>query len=143
MNRQIWIKRLIGMDYGLAFRVYLLLYHSKWYIENHHLKDIVAWISKKAIQDKLPTKTELCTARKIVRYTCILAKFVLFDSKCYDKALTVKKILNQKNIPSTLQMGVKISPEKGLQAHAWIKCDEKLLIGKEVASQYTLVQSFS
>lgn len=142
MKRQVWRKRLIRIDYSLALRVYFYLYQSKWYIEQCPLKVIVKWIERKDLQGKTITKEELRTARKVSRYTRKLARFVLFESKCYDKALTVKKILNQENIRATLLMGVKNGEEKEMEAHAWISCGEKWIIGGEVAKKYTLVGTF-
>lgn len=88
------------------------------------------------------TKADWRIVRKVARYTNVLSKFALFKSKCYDKALTVKKILNSENIPSALLMGVKTSEEKGMEAHAWISCDERLVIGGEIAAEYTPLENF-
>ena len=88
------------------------------------------------------TDDEKKIASKVAHYTRQLAKVVLFKSKCYDRALAVKKILNQKNIPSAISMGVKTSDQKGMEAHALIKCHDRCIIGGEVAHEYTFVRSF-
>jgi len=143
MKGRIWLKRLIGIDYGLAIKVYILLYRSKWYIEKCPLKVIVNWVAAKDLAQTTLSHEELRTAWKVARYTRKLARFVPFESKCYDKALTVKKMLNQHDIPATLLMGVKISKEKGMEAHAWVSCGEKWIIGGEVAKEFTLVGKFA
>ena len=129
-------------DYQLILKIYFLLYLSKWYIEKRHLKDIVIWISQENLKNKEVLFLEMKMSRKVARYTQVLSKYVIFQSKCYDKALTVKKILNQRNINSTLLMGVAILDDKEMKAHAWIKCNEQLIIGGEIAHEYTPVQSF-
>jgi len=142
MKRGISIRRLKQIDYVLVIKVYFLLCCSKWYIEKHSLKSIVRWIKRHDLQERMISSEEMHIAWKVTRYTHKLAKFVPFESKCYDKALTVKKILNQQQIPATLLMGLKDSKEKGLEAHAWISCDGKWIMGKEVAAQYTIVRTF-
>lgn len=142
MKKWVWARRLLRADYQLIVKVYFLLHLSKWLIERRTLKEIVVWIEREAVKQQAISKEDLRTARKTARYTRKLARFVLFESKCYDKALTVKKILNQQGIPTTLLMGVKNSKAKGMEAHAWIACDEQWIIGGEVAQEYTLVRSF-
>lgn len=136
------LRRLPISDYQLILKIYFLLYLSKWYIEKRHLKDIVIWISQENLKNKEVLFLEMKMSRKVARYTQVLSKYVIFQSKCYDKALTVKKILNQRNINSTLLMGVAILDDKEMKAHAWIKCNEQLIIGGEIAHEYTPVQSF-
>lgn len=134
--------RLQFSDYLLLIKIYSLLYLSKWYIEYRSLKDIIKWIGHEDVENKNPSLVEIKFARKVARYTNFLARFTFFKSKCYDKALTVKKILNRKNIPSELLMGVKTSDEKGMEAHAWIKCNNYSIIGGKAAIGYTPVRSF-
>ncbi len=124
-------------------KIYFLLHVSKYYIERHPLKEIINWVSiKNEITERPLRLSEKKIASKIAHYTRMLSKYVLFKSKCYDKALTVKKILNDKNIPSVILMGVKNSDKKGIKAHALVKCQDKCIIGGEVAHEYTFVQSF-
>ena len=140
-----WILKLLKLpfsDYKLVFRIYSLLYISKWYIENRHLKNIVEWIGLKDASERPLTKKEMQTAWKVAHYTRTLTRLVPFKSKCYDKALTVKKILNQKNIPSALLMGVKTSEDNSMEAHAWVRCNQRLIIGGETAAEYTALKTF-
>lgn len=137
-----FLKRLLRIDFILATKIYLLLYYAKWLIEYRHLKEILAWVNRSDLAQKEVSKKELEIARKVSRYTLILAKLVPFESKCYDKALTVKKILNLQNIPSVLNMGVKTSNIELMKAHAWIQIENYSIIGGEVAPEYVLVQSF-
>lgn len=142
MNFIAKVLRLRFSDYLLLLKIYGLLHLSKWYIEYQSLKEIVQWIERQDLENKTPTLEEIRFAKKVARYTNFLAHFTLFKSKCYDKALTVKKILNRENIPSELLMGVKTSDEKDMEAHAWVKCNHQPIIGGKAAIGYTPVRSF-
>ncbi len=134
--------RLPSADYYLLFKIYFFLYLSKLFIVFRSLQKIVKWINR---GDLIGAKMEIEDwrfAKKTAHYTNKLAKFVPFNSKCYDKALTVKKMLNQKNIPSILMMGVKTNEFNKMEAHAWIESDNQFIIGGEIAHEYVLVQSF-
>lgn len=131
-------------DYPLLFRIYFLLYLSKWYIEQRHLKDILSWIETNLVQQEQQWYQQNWRyIRRVAAYTNALSKYVLFESKCYDKALTVKKILNEQHIPSILHFGVAKSENTSLKAHAWIICGEWNVIGGRVARDYTSVRTFS
>lgn len=137
------IRKIPPADYPLLLRIYFLLYLSKWYIEKRHLKDIVRWIEtslKK--EDKYWSQKKRHYIKRVAIYTNALSKYVFFESKCYDKALTVKKILNSQKIPSTLHLGVSSNDPISLTAHAWIICGEWNVIGGEMAQEYTSVRAF-
>lgn len=137
------LRRTTLADYILVIRIYYLLHLSKWYIEKYHLKDIIKWVSLgENVKERPLTNSEKTFASKIAHYTRTISRYVFFKSKCYDRALTVKKLLNEKNIPSAISMGVKSTDPNKLEAHAIIKCLDRCIIGGEIANQFTFVQSF-
>lgn len=44
-----------------------------------------------------------------------------WESKCLVRALIAQKLLHEKNIHTTMYMGVNVE-EQGLAAHAWLRC---------------------
>lgn len=137
------IRRLSLADYRLIGEIYYLLYLAKWQIERQPLARIVDWISLNEANPNVAfNREQVRTIKKVSRYTRILSRYVLFDSKCYDKALVVKKILNQRAIPTALHMGVALSDTKTMQAHAWVVYRQWNIIGGEVATKYTTVRTF-
>jgi len=130
------------VDYFLLLKILYFLHLSKLYIVFGSLKNIVNWINRADLKPCVLEKKDWQFANKTAYYTNKLAKYVLFNSKCYDKALTVKKILNQKNISCALMMGVKTNEFDKIEAHAWIATKNRAIIGGEIAHQYVLVQSF-
>lgn len=52
-----------------------------------------------------------------------------WESKCLVQALTAKKILNRRGFPCTLYMGVMPDKEKGMVAHAWLRCGTSYITG--------------
>ena len=138
------ISRLSTADYRLIGQIYCLLYFAKWQIERRPLARIVKWISLSNNTNNKQTfdREQIRTIKKVARYTCILSRYVLFESKCYDKALVVKKILNQRAIPTALHMGVALSETENMKAHAWVVAGSWNIIGGGVAAEYTTVRTF-
>ncbi len=126
-------------------RIYFLLYLSKFKIETKHLKEIIQWVSTgEQAEEYALSEDEKRYIRKVVHYTNVLSHFVLFRSKCYDQALTVKKILNEKKIPVALSMGLEITEpgEKDMKAHAWVNFRDWVVIGGKISNNYTPLGSF-
>lgn len=53
---------------------------------------------------------------------------LVVKSQCLAKALAVHFLLNQKRIANTLEIGF-VQEKNKLSAHAWIRAEEKILIG--------------
>lgn len=61
-----------------------------------------------------------------------------WESLCLVQALTAKKLLNGYGFRCTLYMGVCKSKEGELLAHAWLRCGQIIVTGRQGASRYTV-----
>lgn len=62
--------------------------------------------------------------------------------KCLEQAMTAKKLLNRKNIPSTIYFGVNRRNGK-MNAHAWLRCGSTFVTGGRNRHEFTTVAWFS
>lgn len=69
------------------------------------------------------------------------SRFTLHKSKCYDQALTAKRMLKRKGVLSTLYFGLS-KAEDGLNAHAWVRVGTRIITGRAVVTQFTPVAWF-
>ena len=69
-------------------------------------------------------------------------RFIPWKIKCLTQAITGKFILKRRGIISTLYLGVKKSESKKLEAHAWLRVGNKIITGKEVYEEFTIVSYF-
>lgn len=72
-----------------------------------------------------------------------LKKFLPWKVKCFEEAITAKKVLNRYNIESTLFLGVAKEEESNLKAHAWLKSGEVFVTGERGYTNYTVVGFYS
>ena len=73
------------------------------------------------------------------------ANYTPWGSVCLPQAVAAKWMLQRRNIPGTVYLGVmkdKTKPEK-LAAHAWLRCGNIILTGAKGHRQYTVVSTFS
>lgn len=54
---------------------------------------------------------------------------VQWNTLCLDRALAAKKMLNRRGYPCTLYLGLIQDPEKGMVAHAWLRCGKRWVSG--------------
>ena len=52
-----------------------------------------------------------------------------WESKCLVRALTAKKMLNRRGYACTLYMGVALGKDGQMEAHAWLRCGSRYVVG--------------
>lgn len=83
------------------------------------------------------------------RYAALVSKHVNrvaentpWESKCLVRALTARKLLQEKEIPCTLYLGVGRDEEKKMVAHAWLRAGKMYVTGGD-GSEYATVAKFA
>ena len=59
--------------------------------------------------------------------------------KCFEEAITVKKVLEKHRIQSTLFLGVDKNDENELIAHAWLKAGNRIVAGDRGVEKFVVV----
>jgi hypothetical protein len=70
------------------------------------------------------------------------SRYTLYDSKCYDKALSAKALLFQIGLPATIYFGLAMDAGNQLSAHAWVRCGNKIITGKAGMERFTVIACF-
>jgi len=63
-------------------------------------------------------------ARRVPRATCLT------------QALATRWMLERRNVPATLRIGVARSSGRAIEAHAWLECHGRIVIGEAEAGRY-------
>ena len=56
---------------------------------------------------------------------------------CLGMALVARLLLARRGIASTLHFGVARDPSDGFTAHAWLVCDERVIVGRSEVQNFT------
>ena len=120
---------------------FILLHISKFAILFFPFKKIAAHIGK------LQTETahEKIFSEKIQQVEQAInraSRFTIHDSKCYDKALTCKYMLNRRKLSATLYFGLAKENGLALSAHAWVRCGSRIVTGRAGVENYTAIACF-
>lgn len=70
-------------------------------------------------------------------------RYTPWKQTCFTKAFTAKILLSRANISSTLYLGVAKDSSNNLIAHAWLRCGDQIITGREQMSKYTPVAFFT
>jgi hypothetical protein len=74
-----------------------------------------------------------------------LARYFPWDAKCLAQAVAGKWMLQRRDIPSTLYLGVERvhSGEKWLEAHAWLRCGTDIVTGEPQHERFKVLAAFT
>lgn len=73
----------------------------------------------------------------------IMSKYTFWESQCLVKAMAAMKMLEKRNIESTLYLGTGKDENGKLIAHAWLRSGPFYITGAEVMNQFTVVGKFA
>jgi hypothetical protein len=72
-----------------------------------------------------------------------MSKYTFWESQCLVKAIAAMKMLEKRNIDSTLYLGTARDESGELVAHAWLRSGPYFVTGSEGKEKYTVVGKFA
>ena len=88
-------------------------------------------------------ENDLLIAKRVEKAVRRVQKYFPWKVKCFSAALTAKTLLKKNNIQSTIYLGVKRSSNDKMMAHAWLRCGNIIVTGKEEMNNFTTLVFFS
>jgi hypothetical protein len=73
----------------------------------------------------------------------LMSKYTFWESQCLVKAIAAMKMLQRRNIESTLYLGTAKDEKGRLMAHAWLRSGSYYLTGSEGMKKFTVISSFA
>lgn len=73
----------------------------------------------------------------------IMGRYTFRESKCLVKAIAAVKMLERRNMESTLYLGTGRDESGRLAAHAWVRCGPYYITGADGMERYTVVGKFA
>jgi hypothetical protein len=108
-------------------------------------KHISAWLGQegRASSDAPLPEPQAQTAIRVARAIQRIQPFTPWDSNCLAQALTARRMLQGRGLPSTTYLGATIESQKGIIAHAWLRCGPWILTGTQGHRRYKIVATFA
>ena len=73
----------------------------------------------------------------------LMSKYTIWESQCLVKAIAAMKMLERRNIESTLYLGTTKDDSGKLIAHAWLRSGPFYITGAEGMERFTVVGKFA
>lgn len=73
----------------------------------------------------------------------IMSRYTFWESQCLVKAIAAMKMLEKRQIESTLYLGTAREENGELVAHAWLRSGSFYITGAEVMERFTVVSKFA
>jgi len=84
-------------------------------------------------------KTEVSVSRAILT----MSRHLPWESKCLVQAISGKMMLRRRQIPSTLYLGVAKKEDGDLNAHAWLRAGDIIILGGGGLERFAVVSTFA
>ena len=81
--------------------------------------------------------------RNISEAIHIMSRYTFWESQCLVKAIAAMKMLERRQIESTLYLGTAKDEKGNLIAHAWLRSGPFYVTGAEVMERFTVVSKFA
>jgi hypothetical protein len=72
-----------------------------------------------------------------------MSRHTFWDSKCLVRAIAGMKMLERRQIESTLYLGTAVDETGKMIAHAWLRSGSRYITGKEGMERFTVVGKFA
>lgn len=80
---------------------------------------------------------------KVSQAISITSKYTFWESQCLVRAIAAMKMLERRNIDSTLYLGTAKDEHGKLIAHAWVRSGPFYITGSEGMDKFTIVGTFA
>ncbi|MED2615200.1 lasso peptide biosynthesis B2 protein [Bacillus toyonensis] len=83
------------------------------------------------------------TLKEVYEAISIMSRYTFWESQCLVKAIAGMKMLEKRDIESTLYLGTAKDNSGALIAHAWLRSGSFYVTGSEGMEKFTVVGSFA
>ncbi|MFT5619314.1 MAG: hypothetical protein ACI85I_002557 [Arenicella sp.] len=131
-------------DKLLVFEVVILLIFGKFCVWTLPFRKIMRFLGESQMESSFEqSELNRRECRKIRDYIRAIAKYFPWKSKCFDKAIAGKIMLDWRKIPSTVYFGVAKSKTKTMDAHAWLRYGNFFVTGGEEQARFVVLAYYS
>jgi len=81
--------------------------------------------------------------RSVSRAILTMSRHLPWECKCLAQAISGKMMLSRRKIPSTLYLGVAKKKDGDLNAHAWLRSGDIIILGGGGLERFAVVSTFA
>ena len=143
-----WSRRHSWADWRLAMEAIWWLGFLRMALCFLPFKQILRRMGLNIVSANAPQGCPDCNVAKAARISWAVsaaAARIPWRSTCLIQALAGARMLRRRSIPATLHLGAARNPTNSsiLEAHAWLRCDDTILIGKSDRERFTELATFT
>ncbi len=108
-----------------------------WLLTFYKVQRLLRWMTKRRSANSVPHRDGRPTVARIVWSVKVVSRYIPAAS-CLVQALAAHTLLNRQGYQASLRVGVAKGRQGELRAHAWVACQDNIVIGgAESASRFT------
>ena len=83
------------------------------------------------------------TVRRVSWAVSMMSRYTPWKSNCLAQAIAAKCMLQRRQVPSTLYLGIARNTSEELDAHAWLRSGKVVVTGAPEMPRFTVVSTFA
>jgi hypothetical protein len=137
--------RLPWRDKALVFEALAWLGFMRLAVLTIPFKRVSTWLGQEGAStpETSPPQPQAQTALRVARAIRSIQPFTPWDSNCLAQALAARQMLRRRGLACTTYLGATIEVQKGIVAHAWLRCGPWILTGAKGHKGYKVVATFA
>jgi hypothetical protein len=141
------LKVLLGLDFKsivLLFEAYIYLGWARCQLLYRPFSKVAPTLGIYMKETKEEITDIQIKELKYIRHSIqIMSKYTFWESKCLVRAIAALKMLERRNIDSTLYLGTGKDENGKLIAHAWLRSGSLFVTGYEEMHRFTITGKFA
>jgi hypothetical protein len=89
------------------------------------------------------SQEKLKRARRISWAVRTMSRYTPWTSNCFPQAIAAKRMLQRRQIASTIYLGFSKQDAKDFEGHAWLRCGPLYLTGGQNRHQFVALSTFA
>ncbi|MFC0560084.1 lasso peptide biosynthesis B2 protein [Halalkalibacter alkalisediminis] len=128
---------------GMLVEAYLYLGWAR-FLKLLPFSKVVPSLGTKMVETShTPNLEDKPTLRKVSNAVHMMSNYTFWESQCLVKAIAAMKMLEKRNINSTLYLGTGKDDKGQFVAHAWLRSGPFYITGAEGMERFTVIAKFA
>ena len=113
------------------------------YLKLLPFKKVAPTLGEESVETSVITSKDEKVIKDVSYALQTMSRYTLWESACMVQAIAATRMLNRRNIETTLYLGIARDIEGKMHAHAWVRSGSIDVTGADVKQNFTVVNKFA
>lgn len=139
------LKKWIKLDFKqkcLMLEAFIFLARGR-YLKLLPFKKVAPTLGEESVETPVITSKDEKVIKAVSYAVQTMSRYTAWESACMVQAIAATRMLNRRNIETTLYLGIARDQHGEMHAHAWVRSGSLYVTGVENKDNFTIVNTFA